>query len=277
MENSVKYILTEEWVNSYGQWLNSKKRDFNTGLNLLKETGYKPHVVTHIENGGASDGHAVRALEMELRNCLRDLRKEARTAAATVEEAPQEGTEEFTGNIEKELQKEYPALVKRVLLEFQSLYQSRSILHRELKAIGESNDEESTGKRKRQLTVIEALSHRMDVLWEIFDRYKKDGSLPEDAFFDQPFDPEKETAGDQPDPGDSGFVLPDDLEELKKLKENLRIKITKAENRLEYQSEKKEEKPDPMPEGPKRAGLLKKIEEMKGQKEAVEYKIVEMK
>jgi hypothetical protein len=67
------------------------------------------------------------------------------------------------------------------------------------------------------------------------------------------------------------------LDELKKLKENLRIKISKAENRLEYQSDKKEEKPKPMPEGPKRAEILKRIEEMKKQKEAVEYKIVKLK
>jgi len=46
---------------------------------------------------------------------------------------------------------------------------------------------------------------------------------------------------------------------------------------LEYQSEKKEDNPNPMPEGPKRAGLVKKIEAWKKLKEAVEYKIVELK
>jgi hypothetical protein len=64
---------------------------------------------------------------------------------------------------------------------------------------------------------------------------------------------------------------------LKKLKENLRIKIAKAENRLEFQTDTKGEKPNPMPEGPKRAELVKRIAEMKKQKEAVEYKIVELK
>jgi hypothetical protein len=117
----------------------------------------------------------------------------------------------------------------------------------------------------------------MDILWGIFDRYKKDSSLPEESFFEEPFDPEKETTNGQPVPGYTEFVLPEGMGELKKLKENLRIKISRAENRLEYQSEKKGEKPAPMPEGPKRAELLKRIEEMKKQKEAAEYKIVELK
>jgi hypothetical protein len=117
----------------------------------------------------------------------------------------------------------------------------------------------------------------MDILWGIFDRYKTDGSLPEESFFEAPFDPEKETAGGQPVPGYAESVLPADSDELKRLGENLRIRISKAENRLEYRSEKKEEKPKPMPESPKRAELLKKIEEMKKQKEAAEYKIVELK
>jgi hypothetical protein len=174
-------------------------------------------------------------------------------------------------------EKEYPGIIKKALTEFHSFYQKRSILHRELKATGELNDEKSIAERKQKLTVIDALSRRMDILCGIFEQYKEDGSLPEASFFDEPFDPEKEATTGQPVPGYTEFVLPDDLEELKKLKENLRIKISKAENRLEYQSEKKEEKANLMPEGPKRAEILKRIEEMKKQKEAVEYKIVELK
>ena len=95
----------------------------------------------------------------------------------------------------------------------------------------------------------------MDILWGIIDLYKKDGSLPADTFFDEPFDPEKterETAGDPPD----RFILPANMEELQKLKEKLRAGISRLENRLEYQSDTKGEKPAPMPKGPKRAGIL---------------------
>jgi hypothetical protein len=262
------------------RWLNSQRRDFNAGLELLKQSGYKPHVAAHLEGKGAADPHAQRALNIELRNCVHEIDREARkeaTGEAKKEQEPQATEETPAVNIEAELQKEYPAKIKWVLGEFHSLYQSRSILHRELKASGEINDEESVNLRRRKLVIIDAISHRMDILWGIFDGYKKDGSLPEAAFFEESFDPEKGTTNNPADTDNDIPALPDGIEELKKLKENLRIKITKAENRLEYQSETKGEKPAPMPEGPKRAELLKRIEAMKKQKEAVEYKIVELK
>jgi len=175
------------------------------------------------------------------------------------------------------LQNEYPAIIKKALTEFHSLYQQRSILHRELGAIGESNDEKSIEERKQKMSIIDAASRRMDILWGIFEKYKADGSMPEETFFDEVFDLEKEAATGHPIPGYKDFTLPDDLDSLKKMKENIRIKISKAENRLSYQSEKKLDELNQMPEGPARAGLVKKIEELKKEKEAIEYKIVELK
>jgi hypothetical protein len=274
MENSEKQSTIYE---SVIEWINSRKRDFDKGLELLEQSGYKQPVARRIKEWGVKDMRAHRALLIELRNYLREIRKGSNSVKE--EKVPEaKAPENFVSSIEQELQKEeYPAVIKWTLGEFHSLYQSRSILHKELKEIGESNDGESTGKRKRILTIVDAISRRMDILWGIFDQYKKDSTLPEETFFDQPFDPEKEATEGQPIPGYAGFVLPDDLDELKKMKDNLRIKISKAEKRLEFQSDKKGETPNPMPEGPKRAELLKKIEEMKEQKTAVEYKIVELK
>jgi hypothetical protein len=51
------------------QWLNSQKRDFNKGLELLKQSGYVPQVVEYIEKRGVTDPHAQQALSIELRNC----------------------------------------------------------------------------------------------------------------------------------------------------------------------------------------------------------------
>jgi hypothetical protein len=276
MENSKKNNPGESII----KWINSPKRDFNTGMNLLRKSGYKPHVFKHLEGMGAGDPRAHRILNTELRNCLRDGRKAAREAHAAAQEGEretQDPEEKFAGTSNGELQKEYPGIIKKTLTEFRSLYRSRSILHGELKAVGEQNDEKPVNERKHKLITIDAISRRMDILWGIFDRYKTDGSLPEESFFEAPFDPEKETAEGQPVPGYAESVLPADSDELKRLGENLRIRISKAENRLENRSEKKEKKPKPMPESPKRAEILKKIEEMKKQKEAAEYNIVELK
>jgi len=69
------------------------------------------------------------------------------------------------------------------------------------------------------------------------------------------------------------FELPDDIENLNKLKENIRIKILKAKNRLDYQSEKKEKEPNPMPEGFLRTKIEKRLSLLQKQKEEVEKKI----
>jgi hypothetical protein len=260
------------------QWINSEKRDFNQGLKLMRAAGYKPHVSKHIEAWGSGDPRSIRALNMEFRNYLRESRKaiKAKSQRSNPRTPPEDKETQWASNIEKELEQEYPTPIKKALTEFHSLYQRRSILHRELKAIGELNDEKSVNERKRKLTLIDAISRRMDILWGIFEKYKTDSSLPEESFFSQPFDPEQEKEPGQPT-GYREYVLPADLEGLKKLKENLRIKISKAKNRLEYQSEKKGEKPNPMLEGPKRAELEKRIVELEKQKETVEYRIVELK
>jgi hypothetical protein len=273
MENSDKQKKLRE---SIIKWINSQKRDFGQGLKLMKAANYKPHVVNTIEKWGTSDARSHRALNMELRNFIRESRKvEKPEKAAPV--PPQDTDEGKIGNIEKELQKEYPDVIKKTLYEFQSLYQRRGILHKELKAIGEANDEKSTNERKEKLNIIYTTSRMMDVLWEVFEKYKADGELPTDDFFDALSNLEKVATTDPPIPGYNEVTLPDSIEELKKLKENLRIKITKGKNRLEFQSEKKGDKPNPMPESPKRAELLKNIEDWEKQKEAVEYKIVELK
>jgi hypothetical protein len=262
------------------QWLNTRNRDAAAGLALLTESGYKPHVSERLRNWGPGDSRTVRALGIELHNCIQHIHKQAKASEAEANvplPAAQHPAEQSVGNIEKELQKQYPGIIKKTLAEFHSLYQSRSILHRELKAAGEANNDKTTRNRKRLLTVIDAISRRMDILWGIVDRYKQDGELPDESFFEEPFDPEKEATEGQPIPGYTDFVLPDNMEELKKMKENLRIKILKAENRLQYQSEKTEDKPNPMPEGPKRAELIKRLEKMKKQKETVEYRIAELK
>jgi hypothetical protein len=261
------------------KWINSEKRDFNQGLKLMKKANYKPHVIEHIENWGISDNRAQRALNMEMRNYLRESRISAKRQDSGQKPSQDLSNtkDEFVGNLEKELQQEYPGIIKRVLTEFHSLYQQRSILHKELKSIGEKNDEKSVNERKGKLNIIDVCSLRMDTLWGIFEKYKTDGDLPEGSFFDNVLDLEKAVMTGRQIPGYKDFVIPDNMDELKKLKENLRIKISKAKFRLEYQSEKKEEKSNPMPDGPKRADLVKRIEEMEKQKEQIEYKIVELK
>lgn len=266
-------------------WVNGKKRSYAEGISLMEETGYKPNVLACIKKWGEGT-RALRALDMELRNFLRfvvnpknsihqDIDSEGNSKSNLT---PEQENEKVLGNIEKELSnEEYAPIIKQLLTEFSELYKGRSIFHRELKEVGDGNDDVSTGKRSRLAFVIDAMSRRMDILWPAFEAYKENGTLPEQTLFDTPFDPEK---GFEMPKGNSGnpveFVLADNLVDLKKQKENLRIKISKRNNLLMYQEERKCEKENPMPESPRRKKLEKELVELNKNKEAVEFKIVEL-
>ena len=271
--------ITPEVREQVVNWINSKERDFNSGLKSFINSNYKPHVANRIKKWGAVK-HSQDKLLIELRNYLRYL---VNPKNGIHEDEPESNIEEeedtFKGNIEKELENsEYPPVVKQLLTEFQSLYQSRSVFHKQLKDIGENNDNISVSMRKNALILIDSASYRMDTLWTAFNKYKTSGELPDENLFSEPFNPEKVIENIQPvEYLDKDIELSDDIEILKKMKENFRIKISKIENRLEYQNEKKQETPSPMPEGPKRLELEKKLEWLKKQKERIEYKIVDMK
>jgi hypothetical protein len=264
------------------KWLNGK-RDFNAGISLLQETGYKPVVASNIARTGEKI-HTRQKLENEIRNYTRyfvspeNPLHEDETPELEVNDGVSDKIEK--GNIQKELEKEYPDNVKRVLHEFNDLYQHRSMLHKSLKETGESNDSKAVTERKRIGLSMNAISRRLDDLWAAFELYKKDGTEPSYSLFETPFDPGavdevEETKNEANIP--KTIELPDDLISLKKMKENLRIKILKTNNLLIYQSEKKQKKENPIPDSPKKVELEKRLDELKKQKEAVEYKIVALK
>ncbi len=256
-------------------WLNSK-RDLDKGISLLEEAGYKPDVMKNFRKN-MTRRDIPRKVETEVRLYIRYCTNPGKVDIDE-NKLPEDDTdlreETFAGTLEKELQNEYPPEVKNLLTEFSDLYKARSMYHKDMKAVGEKNDAESKSERKRIGAMIGASSHRMNELYKHWEAYKADGTLPPEDLFKEPFDPEKKT---ETKPAETTVTLPDSPEELKKLKENLRVKIARSENQLLYQSNKKEEKENPMPAGPKREKTEKNLEEMKATQKAVELKLVELK
>ena len=62
--------------------------------------------------------------------------------------------------------------------------------------------------------------------------------------------------------------------ELMRIDERLRVRITKLKNRLKYQSITRQEKPNPMPDCPKRTEIESKLEELKKEREKISKLIV---
>ena len=260
-------------------WVNSKSKDLTTGLEILAETGYKPHVCANfVKNQKRSDIPA--KLESQLRLYLRYYANPTSEIHQDEELEDQEVIDsKILGNIEKELQnEEYPPIVKRLLVEYSESYNCRSVFHKDLKAVGEGNSDEEVFKRKSILLFIATESARQDAYWNAFETFKADGTIPAEELFEADYTPEEKT-DPEPEAGkkEKEFIMADDLETLKKQSDNWRIKISKAENRLNFQSDKKEDKPNPMPEGPKRITVEKRIAQLTAEKLHIDTKIANLK
>ena len=268
-----------EMRNKVVAWVNSKSKDLTTGLEILKETEYKPHVCENfISNQKRAD--IPKKLDCELRLYLRYYANPTSEIHKDEELEDQEVIDaKILGNIEKELQnEEYPPIVKRLLFEYSGSYNMRSISHNDLKAIGEGNSDEECAKRKAVLFFIDSQSMRQDAYWKAFEAYKADGTIPTEELFVADYTPE-EKSDPEPEAGkkEKEFIMADDLETLKKQSDNWRIKISKADNRLNFQSDKKEDKPNPMPEGPKRITVEKRIAQLTAEKLQIDTKIANLK
>ena len=265
-------IKSDELRAQVTDWLNSKKEDFKVGLHLMLQTGYKPNVYKLLLRQGDTV-FAKSKLRNELSGYLRFYRNPTAPAHEDIapEPDPNKTKEEAYQRLRDDESSEYPDIVKRAFYEFSDLYKQRSILHTELKGVGEANDTESMNTRKRIKLTIEAISRRMDDLWFAVDQYKKNETLPSEELFEKPFDPEEDL--DSEDDSKEPFSIPSDPTLLKTLKRNLQSKLTRHSNKLEYQAWKTGETPNPMPAGEKRAKTEAYIAEIKLQIEMVQAEL----
>ncbi len=177
----------------------------------------------------------------------------------------------------------YPPVVRRVIHEYGEAYRERSRLHYQMSTGPGDNTSESMAVRRDLLARIKALSLRMDELFSAKDNYLRSKVLPDAAAL---WPPEKDAVSsaslsstststsssissleDQP--------LPDDPLELRRLKKNLQTYNVKDNNLLLYQSATVQQDKHPMPAGPRRLGIEKRIRARLKQIERIDYKLVE--
>lgn len=274
MEVNINVKLREQvaaYVNK-----DARRKTVDEGLSLLEKTGYKPNVFKNF-----SENKLRRDIPQKLDRVMRQyLRYPINPLDPDHADIDGEIPAEVNVNLQvvkqeifaSENNAEYPETVKKVLEAYSNLYKQRSILHKQLKEVTEINLNDEVKKRENIASAILGISHQMDFLWNAFSAYKENGAIPNEDILEKPFDPD---ATQKEEPVKSDLELAEDLAGLKKQNENWRIKISKAENRLIYQSEKKQAKKNPMPNGPKRIALEKRIEKLKAEKLQIEYAIAE--
>jgi hypothetical protein len=135
---------------------------------------------------------------------------------------------------------EYPPTIRRIIAEYAELFQERSKMHRIMTEMPEGNSQTLKTKRAEIFNIIKSISARQEVLYAIQQQYELNGEiLPEDEIWPTP----KTEAKPE---------LPDNPEQLRKMKKNQQSANSKDQNLLDYQSAIKSDTKKPMPAGPKR-------------------------
>lgn len=286
--------LTEEYYKVRRNtiaWLNSK-RDFETGVNLLIASGYKPIVAAKIKRWGDIP-HSRQKLIYEIRQMIQvwaapndpkheDVDFEDEMTAGADESVAESDAHALLAEADEEKHKEddenqLPIMIRNIIYEFSNCYKSRSVLHKQLGELPEDNTGGTIQKRKVIVQSIAALSARMKVLHGLRKRYDESGMLPTqeelEGYYDAEEDKNKET-----EPGEPAQLLPDNPDELKKLRKNEATKLTRARNMLLYQTETKPKPPveNPMPDCPKRVKLEKKVSYLEDLIGKIDYKIAQL-
>lgn len=147
---------------------------------------------------------------------------------------------------------QYPSDVRRVIHEYGEGYRKRSQLHLQMTSLPEINQPEIVARRRDLVMQIKALSLRMEVLHQAKENYQLHRIVPDPAvLWPDPAVSPGSASRDKP--------LPDDPVELRRLKKNLQTYNVKDNNMLLYQSVTAQGEKHPMPDGPRRMGLEKRI------------------
>lgn len=278
-------------------WLNSAKREYNTGVAILAKSGYKTIVSSKLAKLGEKP-HTREKLEYEIRQMIKvwyhpddprfedvDLADDAVEGNdGRSETVPEETAAAIVAIAENELAREadeqpaYPPVIVKIIYDFRECYNERSRQHRLLAELGETNTQAVCAERKDIVARIGFLSKRMTLLAAIKRQFEQNKELPTEEQLDELYKIVN-AAEEKPEKADEQTDISSlSVEELKKAKSNAKSKITKARNMLLYSSESKPKdgKENLLPDCPKRVKYEKKVAEQEALVEKIEYRLAEL-
>lgn len=265
--------MDERTFNDAIAWLNGR-RDFDAGLELLRRAGFKPAVVAKLARDGKDGPACMERLTFQVRELLKAIGRPVAVEDTDAElhvfdgaEAPADHNEHQqigiikTAQLMEQGKVELTPNAAKVVHLYSQVYKGREQAMRALADAGESNDAETMELRKRLSDQIDALTSLMERLYPLFERSQSGADItPEEVSTAIGNKPAK-----QSDPADVESAAQDSgaghtlegktREELVQLRKNAQVRLLRTQNKLQYQSEKKADTDNPMPEGPKRTQL----------------------
>lgn len=223
------------------QWLDNGK-NYDIGVALLAKLHPNKFFVSHFVNG--SPKRHTEKLEYELRKSLKN-----------------KPTPILPKTVITKLQIEIPDTILRTKNAVYELFTKISTMHRNLYELGESNTEQVVTARKRILDDRAPLIRRYEQIYLLKEKYFDTGKVPSELVSLIDAEVQEEPTTGSPSPR-SAFAELSDIELVKK-EHALKVAIGKQKNKLQYQSLKKLEQPNPMPEGLVRTKIEQKLAELR--------------
>lgn len=170
--------------------------------------------------------------------------------------------EEFNGKKNVSNQRKFPPIINRIKEDLPALYNQRAELHKELVELGEDNSEETQEKAAQLGQQIDMLAYRHEALHRAKEDFFEKGIIPKEKdLYPESVKP------DDPDPYGLKEKNP---KEIMKRRSNLVSGITKDKNLLKYQSTKKLDEENPMPEGEERKKVEGRLKEKEDEIKAID-------
>ena len=285
-------------------WINGTKKDFDEGIAILQEHHFKPAVVNKLKRDGTDGPAAAERLEFQMREMVKaygitidvpDTDPELHVfdgeeAPADHNEEQQLGIMDTAEKLEKEEMQVESEQPRKVIQEYAAAYRQREKAIREMAEVGEKNDDESMAKRKELSDLIDEKTALMERLYPLFEKYQSGADISaeevENAMHQGADNPDSSTEKSAATESGAAHTSEDadhqdgtgDLEgksrdELVKMKKNAQVRLLRTQNKLEYQSDKKGDTPNPMPDGPERVKLEARVENIKKEIEAIDMAI----
>lgn len=270
-------------------WLShdAKRRDYDTGVDILIKSGFKPTVAKKLK----SHGHQPWTVE-KLHYCLREMIQmyyapdderfaDVPDADILNHEDPSSLTSDKSKTLieqvrDKKKFDEMPRVIQLLIRTFADSYKQRAILHRQMSDIPEDNSQENMDKRSQLSAQIDYLSEVMDKINVWKEAYDKGSSLPDADEMASILNPNTDESKKNKSTEEDDKIASMDENTLKIRHHSIQNQITRKENQIKYQSPSKKDKDNPMPECPKRLKLQKQIENLKVELEKVDYALARL-
>lgn len=259
------------------EWLNSN-RDFDKGIGLLQEAHFRPGVVAKL----VKDKHKALARERlkvqiyALISLWGDNPQiddtDAELNVFDGKESPADVDDETSKSI-FDAEKTATGNISAVIRRYCELYRQRDKAFKDLKAVGEKNDDESCMIRQQLTRQMEDNTEQMEALYPLYEKYTQTNEDISEEEASAAIAVKHEDVKDDAEMSEEENLAAMTKDELVKLQYSIAKRIARGKNNLLYQSENKQEVENPMPESPKRVKIETRIARLEEELLRVKYAI----